>query len=111
MQVNEHEVGGRYSTRRRSFTVLVRRPAASASTPEPKSDPGPVQQSPSLSALTNDDIVKLKNAGISDQLVIQRINMSPDNFKLDIHDLTALKKAGISDAVIVAMMSAASSQK
>ena len=70
-----------------------------------------MQQSPSLSALTNDDIVKLKNAGISDQLVIQRISMSPNSFKLDIDDLTALKKAGISDAVIVAMMSAASSQK
>ena len=37
--------------------------------------------------LTNPDIVKLKSLGLSDELIVQKINMSPGNYKLEVDDL------------------------
>jgi len=62
---------------------------------------------PSGEALTNSDVLKLKSAGLSDDLIVQRIKMSPSNYKLNPDDMSDLKKAGLSDAVISAMMTAA----
>ena len=57
-------------------------------------------------ALTNQDVVKMKKAGLSDSLILQKIQTSPGNYKLDTDDLLALKQAGLSDSVISAMMKA-----
>jgi hypothetical protein len=62
------------------------------------------------SPLSNPDIIKLKEAGLSDQLIIDKIELSPANYKLDIDDIIELKKAGLSDGVIGAMLGASKRQ-
>lgn len=62
-------------------------------------------------ALTNSDILKLKSAGLSDELIIQKIGSSPANYKLDPDDLAKLKQLGLSDSVIGAMLSAQNRQQ
>jgi hypothetical protein len=57
-------------------------------------------------ALTNSDILSLKQAGISDQLIIEKIQSSPAKFSLETNDLVALKQAGIADTVVSAMIEA-----
>lgn len=57
-------------------------------------------------ALTNADVIKLKQAGFSDALLIAKIKSSPGNYQLGADDMLSLKKAGISDAVMTAMMEA-----
>jgi hypothetical protein len=58
-------------------------------------------------ALINADILKLKAAGLSDEIVIQKINSAPASYDLSTDELLRLKKEGLSDAVISAMMTAA----
>jgi hypothetical protein len=60
-----------------------------------------------MAALANSGVLKLKAAGLSDDLIVQRIKMSRAGYKLEPDDLSDLKKAGLSDAVISAMMTAA----
>ena len=45
--------------------------------------------------LTNVDVIKLKESGLGDELIISKITHSPGNYKLDTDDLIALKKAGL----------------
>lgn len=58
------------------------------------------------SVLSNDDILKLKSADLSDELIIGKINASPANYRLETDDMVSLKMAGVSDAVIGAMLHA-----
>jgi hypothetical protein len=58
------------------------------------------------STLSNIDIIKLKEVGLGDQLIIDKIESSPANYKLDTDDMIELKKAGLSDGVIGAMLGA-----
>jgi hypothetical protein len=58
------------------------------------------------SALTNLDIVTLKQAGFSEHILITKIKSAPGNYQLDANDLMNLQKIGISDDVITAMMEA-----
>lgn len=60
--------------------------------------------SPNHPALTNDDIVKLVRAKLSDNLVIQTIRRGRPGFNLDADSLVALKQAGVSEKVIAAMI-------
>ncbi|HEY6343390.1 MAG TPA: hypothetical protein VIY49_17985 [Bryobacteraceae bacterium] len=55
-------------------------------------------------ALTNADVLKLKEAGLSEQLIIDKIRSAPSAFTLETDDLLSLKKAGLSDAIISAMI-------
>jgi hypothetical protein len=55
-------------------------------------------------ALTNADVLKLTSAGLSEQLIIDKIRSSPAGYRLDTDDLVELKKAGLSDAIIHAMI-------
>ena len=55
-------------------------------------------------ALTNEEVIALKKAGISDEVIILRIQRGPTNFKTNASDLIALKDAGISDAVLAAIL-------
>ena len=57
-------------------------------------------------ALTNADVVKLKTAGFSDELIIDKITSQPAAFSLEFDDLVDLREAGVSDAIIQAMMHA-----
>ncbi len=57
-------------------------------------------------AIKNSDVLALKQAGLSDQLIIDKIRSSPSDYSLEPDDLVSLKKAGIADAIISAMMEA-----
>jgi hypothetical protein len=57
-------------------------------------------------ALTNADVIKLRDAGLGDDLIIDKINNSPSAFHLELDDIVELHNAGISDAIIQAMMHA-----
>jgi hypothetical protein len=61
---------------------------------------------PSGTPLTNADVIKLKTAGLGDDLIIDKIKSSPSDFRLDAGDLVELKQAGLSDALIGAMIQA-----
>ena len=56
-------------------------------------------------ALTNDAIIKMSKAGLSDDLILQTINTQPVSFSTGTPDLVSLKQAGVSDRVIGAMLS------
>ncbi len=71
----------------------------------PTGSPG-VPRPLSGAPLTNADVIKLKTAGLSDDLIIDKIKASPANFRLDTGDLVDLKRAGLSDALIGAMIKA-----
>jgi S1-C subfamily serine protease len=57
-------------------------------------------------ALTNEDVVKLRDAGLSDAVVIAKVKSSPAAYRLETDDLIGLKRADVSDAVIAAMLEA-----
>ena len=71
----------------------------------------PVLFAPSLSAqetLTNDSVIKLLKAGLSEELIVTTINSSPGNYDTSVNSLIALKKAGAGDKVVSAMILKAS---
>lgn len=59
---------------------------------------------PRSSGVTNEDILSLRAAGFSDDLIVAKIKSSRCVFRLDTSDMIELKKAGLSDRVIAAMM-------
>jgi hypothetical protein len=67
---------------------------------------GPPSAGPASSAgLTVDGVISLVGAGISDDLIIAKIQKSGQTFDLSTDDMVRLKKAGASDTVMKAMMS------
>jgi len=82
------------------------REAAPPSNPAPPSGPKAVTGAP----MSNADVIKLKDAGLADQLIIEKIESAPANYKLDTDDMVQLKKAGLSDGVIGAMLVASKRQ-
>ncbi len=54
--------------------------------------------------LNNDSIVKLAEAGLSDDLIVQSINSQPGKYALSANDLIQLKQDGVSEKVIAAMI-------
>jgi hypothetical protein len=71
--------------------------------------PAPRQEAPkalSGAPLTNTNVLKLKDAGVTEQLIIDKIKTAPATYKLDTDDILALKQAGLSDIVISAMLEA-----
>lgn len=81
--------------------------------PAPKVSQAAGTQKPQLAGkpLTNDDIVKLRSAGLSDEFLIVKIKSAPASFHLETDDLIDLKKAGLSEGVIAAMLEAQSRGK
>lgn len=59
------------------------------------------------SGLTVDGVIALLDAGLSDDLIIAKIQKSNQTFDLSTDDMIRLKKAKASDAVIKAMMNSA----
>ena len=78
---------------------------APAATPAPQTAAAPAPRaSPPPSGMTNTDVLALKAAGFSDDLIVSKIKSSRCAFRLDTSDLIDLKKSGLSDRVIGAMM-------
>ncbi|MGD0132422.1 MAG: hypothetical protein ABSE57_10270 [Bryobacteraceae bacterium] len=59
----------------------------------------------SPTGLTVDGVISLVGAGISDDLIVAKIQKSGQTFDLSTDDMVRLKKAGASDTVMKAMMS------
>ena len=59
--------------------------------------------SPAL-AFGTKDVLQMQRDGISDQLIIEKIEHSGKVFRLDADDLRELKQAGVSDKVITSML-------
>ena len=57
-------------------------------------------------AMTNQNVIALKSADLSDELVIAKIKGAPAEYKVDTEDIISLKQAKISEAVIQAMIEA-----
>lgn len=57
---------------------------------------------------TNDSVIKMVKAGMSDSIIISSINSQPAHFSLSANDLIALKQAGVSDGVMAAMIAKSS---
>jgi hypothetical protein len=54
--------------------------------------------------LTNDSIIKLVGAGLSEELIVGMVNSQPGIYKLGTDDILSLKKQGVSDKTIAAML-------
>ncbi len=80
--------------------AAMRAPAPDTTSATNLSRPGQPEQRP----LNNEEVVKLVEAGLSEDLIIQKIDASEANFRLDTDSMIALKKAGVSDRIIAAMM-------
>ena len=61
-------------------------------------------QEPSAKEVTPPDVIAMKKAGLSDDLVIARIKQSNKPAELSTDDLISMKKQNISDTVIKALM-------
>src|ERR1017187_6141505 len=95
------------------FVMLERRFNYQAPRGAPPTEPPPQQANPPAAApqlagkpMTNDDVVALKNAGLSNELIITKIKATPVNYSLNTEDLVSLKKANVPDALIQAMIEA-----
>jgi hypothetical protein len=54
--------------------------------------------------LTNRDVLNLHAAGFGDDLLIAKIENSPNDFSVEPADLVALKRAGVSERVVTTML-------
>jgi len=55
-------------------------------------------------ALTNDAIIKMVAAGISEDVIVSMVDLQPAQYSLTPDDLIALKQAGVSERIITAML-------
>ncbi|WP_260706084.1 hypothetical protein [Edaphobacter flagellatus] len=88
------------------FMVLLAAAPLHAQTAEtPQADANPTTPAPpQQKTLTNDSIIRMVNANLSDDLVIQAINSQPGKYTTDGDSLTDLKDAGVSERVVAAMI-------
>jgi len=54
--------------------------------------------------LTNDSIVRLTQADISQETILHAVSTQPGSYALGVDDIIALKQAGVSDRVLDAML-------
>jgi hypothetical protein len=59
---------------------------------------------PTGESLTNDSIVKMVKAGLSDTVIVTTVTTQPGRYSLGADDIIALKKEGVSETVIGAML-------
>ena len=57
----------------------------------------------SQEALTNDGILKMVKAGMSESLIVSMVGQQPGKYSTKVDDLIALKQAGVSDKIVSAM--------
>ena len=104
-----HNDAGAFKNRVTASLAKLQAAPASASAPEVAVNPaaqGGSEKPRAGAALTNADVLKLKQAGLSEQLIIDKINVSPAQFHLETDDILQLKQAGLSDGIISAMIHA-----
>jgi hypothetical protein len=66
---------------------------------------GPLPASKAIQAkMSNDSVIRMEKAGLSDDLIVQTIGSQPGQYTTDADAVIALKQAGISDRVISAMV-------
>ena len=58
----------------------------------------------SSQTLTNQDIIEMSKLGLSDAIVIQKINTSKAAFDVSVAGMKSLKDAGVADALVAAML-------
>jgi hypothetical protein len=77
-----------------------------AQTPEaPQQTAGPIEAKPTTAkTLTNASVIRMAEAGLSDELIIQAINTQPGQFTTDGEAMAGLKETGVSERVITAMI-------
>jgi len=68
--------------------------------------PAPAPSAAGPRAMTNADVLAMKGAGLSDDLIAAKVRSAKGSYKLDSEDLIQLKKSGVSDTVIRAMLEA-----
>jgi hypothetical protein len=59
---------------------------------------------PAQEILTNNSILKLLQAGIGEDMIVNMINSQPGKYSLGADDIIAWKKAGVSEKVLAAMI-------
>lgn len=74
--------------------------------PGPENIPAAPEASPPSTAMTNQDVITLVSAGVTEEVVLAKIKSSTTRFELDTDDIVALKKAAVSDRIITAMIDA-----
>lgn len=57
--------------------------------------------------LTNESIVKLVKAGLSEDMIVSMVNAQPGKYSLGADDIIALKTAGVSEKIIAAIVTKA----
>ena len=78
--------------------------------PQPRTVAGmPVESAADRSSgpgtvLTNDDIVQMQKARLSEEIILSKIATSATNFNTETQDLIRLKEAGVNDNIINAMV-------
>ena len=78
-------------------------PAAPAKAPAaPKATATKARTGPA--AMTNQDVIRLVKAGLSEELIITKIKQSKTKFDTSVDGLVALKTAGVSDRLIAIMV-------
>jgi hypothetical protein len=64
------------------------------------------RQTSATDPMTNRDVIRLAQAKVSDEIIIEKIKQSQTNFDLSTDAIVQLKTAGVSEAVLKAMMNA-----
>ncbi len=83
-------------TRLAEFRPATDSPVAPNTSADPRTSPGPV--------LTNDDIVQMQKAGLSEEIILSKIAGSTANFNTGTQDLIRLQEGGVNDNIINAMV-------
>jgi hypothetical protein len=84
--------------------LLTQAPSLGAMAQPTKHEQKSTTTSTQQAVLTNDDIIKLVAAGISDSVILAKIKNTACKFDLSTDALVALKQAAVSNSVIEAMM-------
>jgi hypothetical protein len=79
-----------------------KQPARSSQRSAPKATPTPKQE-----FLTNEDVIKLAQAKVGEEIIITKIRQSKTRFDLSTDGIVRLKTAGVSDRVLAVMMNPA----
>ena len=64
---------------------------------------GPIA-APPAKVMSNDSVIRMAKAGLSDDLIVQTIGSQPGQYMTDADSLVALKESGVTDRVIAAMV-------
>lgn len=73
-------------------------------TPPPQKKAAPKKTSPAEAVMTNKDVIKLAQAGIPENIIMQKIQTSKTKFDTSVDGLLELKKGGVSDNLIAFIM-------